>query len=123
MKTIVLVTCVQEKQNHPCSAQEMYTSDLFKTNLARAKTLKGDHLFILSGKYGLVSLEEEIEPYDVNLDVATDNELRVWAQKVIEKLRNYSDLKVDQVVIFASKNYRKFLVEQMTNVVEIPIIE
>lgn len=68
MKTIVLISCVSKKLNHAAKARDLYVSPLFKGNLAYAESLKPDVIYILSAKYGLLSQQDEITPYDVTLN-------------------------------------------------------
>jgi len=54
-------------------AEELYTSDLFKKSLTYAKQLTTpENIYILSDKYYLLPLDEEIEFYDVLLEDKTD---------------------------------------------------
>ena len=43
-------------------------------NLKFAKSLNPDNIFILSAKYGLIDLDEEIEPYDKTLNLMYSHE-------------------------------------------------
>ena len=67
MAKIVLISCVSKKLSHKSKAQELYISPLFRKNIQYAKSLNPDKIFILSAKYGLIKLEEEIEPYNKTL--------------------------------------------------------
>ena len=67
MRKIVLISCVSKKLPYKAQAKQLYISPLFKKNLAYAQQLKPDAIFILSAKYGLVDLEQVIEPYDLAL--------------------------------------------------------
>ena len=66
-KRVALIACVKMKLPNKAKAEYLYTSPLFKGNLQFAKTLNPDEILILSAKYGLVELYDEIEPYDVTL--------------------------------------------------------
>ena len=63
MKRIVLIYCVKTKLDHPTKAEDLYISNLFKNYLAYARYIKPDLVFILSAKYGLLKLDEQIAPY------------------------------------------------------------
>ena len=54
MKTIVLISCSSEKESTATTAEQLYTSSLFKKSLARAKKLNPDAIYILSGKHHLL---------------------------------------------------------------------
>lgn len=60
MKQIVLISCVNQKLPHRAKAKDMYIRTLFKLNLQYAEKLNPDGVYILSAKYGLLNLEQEI---------------------------------------------------------------
>ena len=66
-----------------------------------------DHVYILSAKYGLLSLDQVIEPYDVALSEKTRQERNRWAERVKIKL---DDLHPDQKLelwFFCGRNYNE----------------
>jgi hypothetical protein len=65
---IILISCVKKKLPHRAKAQDLYISTLFRLNLDYARSLKPDAIYILSAKYGLVSLDQAIDPYDITLN-------------------------------------------------------
>jgi len=67
-------------------------------------------LFILSAKYGLLSPDDLIEPYELTLKKMKTAERRAWAQKVLATLRQNCDLDTDQFVFLAGVPYRENLV-------------
>lgn len=64
---IIFISCVKQKRNSPCRAKDMYISALFKKMYRYARSLNPDSLYILSAKYGVLSPNDVIEPYDVTL--------------------------------------------------------
>lgn len=115
MKRIVLISCVKTKLNHPAKAEDLYISDLFVKNLAYAKKLKPDHIFILSAKYGLIQLNDRIAPYEKTLNQMPVHERQTWASGVISELRKYANLDQDGFIILAGEKYREFLLPHMRN--------
>ena len=109
MSKVVLISCVSKKLNQKSKAQNLYVSPLFKKNLQYAKSLNADNIFILSAKYGLLRLNEEIEPYDRALNKMHSNEIKEWANSVLNQLKKTTDLENDRFVFLAGNNYRKFL--------------
>ena len=81
MKNIVLISCVSKKRAVKSKAADLYVSTLFKLDLQYARKLKPDVIFILSAKYGLVALDDEIEPYNVTLNKMSVNERKAWLIK------------------------------------------
>ena len=110
MKRVVLISCVKTKLDHPAKAENLYISDLFTKNLAYAKKLKPDYIFILSAKYGLLKQNDRIAPYEKTLNQMPVNERRVWSDSVISELRRYADLEQDEFIILAGEKYRDFLI-------------
>lgn len=80
-KKVVLLSCVSKKLPHRAKAEVFYASPLFRLSLEFAKKLKPDEIFILSAKYGLVELGEEIDPYDITLNNMPKRDRKLWAQK------------------------------------------
>jgi len=115
MKTIYFIACCNKKLNGPEKAEKLYDSPLFKENLKYAKKINPDHIFILSAKYGLLSLKTKIEHYDVTLNNMKVSELKTWSQKVLEQLKKKFDLDKDLFVFLAGQNYRKYLISNIKN--------
>jgi len=115
MKKIVLISCASKKKLEKAKAKDLYISLLFKLNLEYAKSLKPDKIFILSAKYGLLDLEEGIEPYDLTLNKIKDKEIKIWADKVLEQLKEKVDLKQDEIIFLAGEKYRKYLIPEIKN--------
>lgn len=104
MKTIVLISCSSEKESTATTAEQLYTSSLFKKSLARAKKLNPDAIYILSGKHHLLPLDKIIEPYNQRVSRKKD-ENQAWGAKVIEQLKKVTDLQNDKFIIYAGKDY------------------
>ncbi|PIU24535.1 hypothetical protein COT12_00510 [Candidatus Berkelbacteria bacterium CG08_land_8_20_14_0_20_39_8] len=115
MTKIVLISCVSKKLNHKSKAQDLYVSPLFQKNIRYAKSLNPDKIFILSAKYGLLNLTDEVEPYDKTLNKMTSNEIKEWANLVLKQLQKVSDINKDEFVFLAGNNYRKFLLPHIKN--------
>lgn len=115
MAKIVLISCVSKKLNHKATAKDLYISPYFKYNFKYARSLQPDKIFILSAKYGLLSLENEIEPYEKTLNNMSSKDINEWANSVINQLQKVSDLDKDEFVFLAGNNYRKFLLPHITH--------
>ncbi len=115
MKTIVLISCVKEKQDLKCKAEELYISTFFKKSLQYAKSLNPDKIFILSAKYGLLPLDKEIDTYDLTLNNFKVKELKEWSNNTLQQLSTESDFKNDQFIFLAGDRYRKYLLPGINN--------
>jgi cytoplasmic iron level regulating protein YaaA (DUF328/UPF0246 family) len=120
MRKIVLISCASKKNEQRSKARDLYVSTLFKKNLQYALKLAPDQIFILSAKYGLVGLDEEIEPYDLTLNTMSSSEIKQWASGILRQLSEKADLQNDEFVFLAGEKYRKYLFPYLTNV-EIPL--
>ena len=111
LKTLGLLSCTSEKASYPCKVSEMYLrSNLFRKAISYAKK-HYDLIAILSAKYGLLLLDEVIEPYNETLNDKGTQEIKAWSAKVFEQMKSKLDLKVISVIYFhAGEKYRKYLV-------------
>lgn len=116
MKTIVLISCSSEKGSTSTTAEQLYTSSLFKKSLARAKKLNPDAIYILSGKHHLLPLDKVIEPYNQRVSRKKD-ENEAWGAKVIEQLKKVTDLQNDKFIIYAGKDYVTPIKSSFKNVI------
>ena len=108
-KKIVLISCASKKLAFKSKAEDLYISTLFRLSFAYAKKLKPDKIFILSAKYGLLNLNDEIATYNETLNNKPVSDIKLWAEKVVINLREMADLKSDMFVFFAGKKYREYI--------------
>ena len=116
MKNIVLISCVSKKLERKSTAESLYISSLFKKNLTYAKSLKPNEIYILSAKYGLLKLTDEIEPYDKTLNNMRSNDIKEWSKTVLTQLKSVSNLQNDEFTFLAGEKYRKFLIPELSKV-------
>ena len=120
MSLIVLISCVKQKLPYRAPAAELYVSSLFRGSLCYARSLRPDAIYVFSALYGLVGLNDDIEPYDLTLKKTPAAERKAWAKKVLAQLREVSDLQEDQFVILAGRAYWQDLVPHI-NHYELPM--
>lgn len=117
MKNVYLISCTAKKQKKRCKVVEMYEpSILFKSSLDYALNQVDDkesQIYILSAKYGLLSLNEEIETYDVTLKKMKKNEREKWAKKVLEQMENIFDMQNVYFIFLAGEAYIKPLTQYL----------
>lgn len=119
-KQIVLISCVSKKLPYRAKAKDLYVSTLFKLNLKYANKLNPDGIYILSAKYGLLNLEQEIEPYEQTLNNMRAKKVKQWTSQVIEQIRKISSVDETEFVFLAGEKYRKYLLPHLNNV-QIPL--
>jgi esterase/lipase len=115
MKKIILISCGKRKLDHKAKTGDLYISPLFKMSLAFARSLKPDKIFIISANYGLLSLNQEIEPYNKTLNEMSNAEIKSWAQKVREQMQSSIDFEKDEIIFLAGERYRKYLIPFCSN--------
>ena len=121
MSEIYLISCVKSKRNYPCAAEALYTSTLFRKSLAYAKAQKPKKIFILSAKYGLLGLSDEISPYEKTSNKMHKHERDDWAKSVFNNLKNHTNINNDHYVFLAGQRYRDGLIPLLLNY-SIPMI-
>lgn len=103
------------KRSHRAKAKDLYISTLFKLNIKYARKLNPDNIYILSAKYGLLDLEQEIEPYEQTLNTMPSNEVKQWASRVIDQIKQISSVEETTFVFLAGEKYRKYLLPHITH--------
>lgn len=113
-KRIVLVSCVSQKLSLPpktkVRAKELYTSALFTKSWALAQRCHAHRVYILSAKHHLLHPDDLISTYNETLTNVNAAERRAWAKVVLQQLQAEGiDLKRDEFVFLAGKNYYQYL--------------
>lgn len=117
MKHIVLLSCTKKKLPYATSAKRLYSaSPLFRLSLAYAKQLRPDAIYILSAKYGLVELDQEIAPYEKTLLRMDWAERAAWGRRVLDRLWTLHSLTKDRYTFLAGSAYSKPLVASLRHV-------
>ncbi|MCL1947629.1 MAG: hypothetical protein FWF51_10865 [Chitinivibrionia bacterium] len=124
MGRIALISCAKQKCNLPrTKAKNMYASPLFKKSLEYVKNkLKPNKTFILSAKYGLLELEQEIDIYDETLKDKSKKEKREWAEKVFDQIKLKCNIEIDEFIFLAGKIYYKNLINLLPNREKVKIL-
>ena len=112
---IVFLSCVKSKRDSPCAARDMYTSDLFQKSLAYAMQLKPRKVYILSAKYGLLELDDQIEPYNQTLNEMSEEKKKAWAYKVCKQCESKGISYSEEAIFLCGNNYRKYLMRKFKN--------
>ncbi|MCL1947442.1 MAG: nucleotide-binding protein [Chitinivibrionia bacterium] len=122
MKKIVLISCCKTQSDNATKVRDLYVGSLFKKSLFYAESLKPDYIFVLSSKNGLLTLDDNVERYDVVLKKQSTTYKKEWGQKVIDKLKEYADLNNDKFIILGSKDYVNPIKDSIKNM-ELPLGE
>jgi hypothetical protein len=79
---VALVGCGKTKLAHPARARDLYTGNLFVATRGHVEAAGYDAWYVLSARYGLVSPDQIIEPYEATMDSKTVDQLTAWVSKV-----------------------------------------
>lgn len=112
---IVFLSCVAEKNDHRCAAKDLYISPLFQKSYAYAQQLNPDHIYILSAKYYLLELDDVISPYNLTLKDMDAESKHIWADKVVEKMKEKSIDFNEDVVFLTGTVYYQYLLDYFPN--------
>lgn len=110
MQTVCILPCTKSKYSEKMPARELFSKSNYFSLLREYAARKGyEKIFVASTKYGLIKLDDVIEPYDVALTAAQTTE---WAKEIVEKLlQEVPDL--EKVVLLTaepqSKKIKRFL--------------
>jgi hypothetical protein len=119
-KRIVLISCVSQKLSYSAKAKDLYISTLFKLNLKYAEKLEPDEIFVLSAKYGLLPIDQEIEPYEKTLNNMRSSEVKEWANRVLDQIKDVCPIDETEFTFLAGEKYRKYLLPHIKNA-QIPL--
>jgi hypothetical protein len=112
---IVFIGCVKNKKPYGTKACELYDSTFFNKCLRYAESLNPSIIYILSAKYGVVKLDEFIEPYDKTLNSMSKSEQLSWANMVHTQLTELNVNFEDEVVWLCGAKYRQGLIKYFTH--------
>ena len=122
VRDVYLVSCVSKKRASPTVAKDLYVSAWF-LKARRYVEATCCPWFILSAKYGLLSPEQVIAPYERTLNTMGVAARRAWAIRVEAQMDERLPV-TDRIVVLAGIRYREFLMdylERRADVVEVPI--
>ena len=84
-------------------------STLFKKAIKYIEQQDYDDWFVLSAKYGLLSQQDVIDPYDLTLNTMKVAERKEWSELVLRQIENMQ-LDIDQIDFYAGAKYREYLI-------------
>jgi len=110
-RDIYLISCAAKKKDYACAACELYDSPLFEKSLSFARKQTEDkYIKILSAEYGLVDLDQVIEPYDKTLNDMSAEDRAAWADNVYETILDSFNVDKDRFVFLAGNAYTENLI-------------
>ncbi len=113
MKRVFLVSCVGLKRTEPTKARDLYYSPWFIKARGYVESTDAPW-YILSAKYGLVSPDQIIAPYNETLAGLRATQRRHWAQNILSQL-TLTLTPNQSVIILAGEHYREFLIPTLVS--------
>ena len=113
---IILISCSKKKGIQKNKAEHLYQSPLFKSSYTYAKNQKPQAIYILSAKYGLLSPDTIIEPYNQTLNKMKIAERKKWSENIIYTLKDKHSLENDIFIILAGKKYYEYFIKSLSNI-------
>lgn len=91
---LVVIPCGSRKLNRPARAADMYIGSYHRACRKTADALRPDRILVLSAHYGLLDLDDIIEPYDTPHGATG----AVTAEVLLEQAARHDILLLDPVV-------------------------
>jgi len=100
-----LIACVKSKHPKPMAAKDLYSSALFTKSKAFVEQ-RGLTVYVLSAKYGLISGNRIIAPYEQTLNNMGRDEVAAWAATVAKNIQStFGD---QALLVMAGEKYLSF---------------
>ena len=114
MKSLGLVSCAKSKRDHRCKASQLCSPSNLFTKAFEYASKSYDTVAILSGKYGLLLPNEEVEPYERFLNDLSVEQVKEWSNMVFDQMKTKLNLNgFDKVYFHAGKRYREYLIPML----------
>ena len=98
---LVVITCGSRKLDHRAPAGELYTGSYHRACRRAAEALEPERLLILSSAYGLLRLDDIVDPYDT----AVDDPDSITAAELVAQAEARGVRWLDPVVVFAGAGH------------------
>lgn len=101
---LILIPCGAKKREVQSPARELYLGDMFRMTLRAAETIageKGGRILILSGRHGLLELDQVVAPYEQRIDQPG----AVSSEAVRRQAEDLGLLDEAEVLVLAGKAY------------------
>ncbi|EIT85517.1 hypothetical protein A374_09778 [Fictibacillus macauensis ZFHKF-1] len=107
-RKIGLLATARKKLGHSAAAIDLYISPLFVKSVHYAKQTY-DAFYFYSAKEGLVTVDEQIEPYNVSIKNFSSREKRQWAHEVVQQLLTHEQPSGCHIYLHGGMVYREHL--------------
>ena len=112
---IVFLSCTKSKLKGNHKAKDLYSSPLFKKSYQYARSLNPDKIFILSAKYGVLELDDQVSDYEETLNSKPDRHIKQWSYNVCKQLESKGISYNEEVIFLTGENYHKYIKLKFAN--------
>jgi hypothetical protein len=119
-QVIAIIHSTNQKADMKGPPRQTWSSSRFQLYLAHAEIFC-DKVLILSDKLGMISPDDEVEPYDMNIKYATPSDALRWWGRIKQEIRKIGEAKPKIVVLYTgnferTRILREFVRAGVTNV-------
>ena len=117
-KPIVLLMCSKHKRSFVCPANEMYISERFQQSLKLARLITDNddrRILILSAKHNVLQLNDEIEPYNIDLAKMKPKTQINWGRKTAKMLSDWGDLDDNAFLLLTNSTYHNAIISHLNH--------
>lgn len=108
MRKIAFIGCSAKKAGFACPAKHLYRGEVFKKAWRYCTTEPFDLIFILSAKYGILSPDDVISPYNCSLNDMNKKDRQHWYDMVKVQMSGKKIMNADDIhYFFCGENYHK----------------
>ena len=104
-KVLVINGCSQGKLSHPAPAKDFYTGQLFRM-IRKFSELHEFDQRIVSGKYGLLTMDDLVDPYDMKISTKAD--VKRVQDKCLYRLVELHKV-YDAIIVILGEKYREVI--------------
>lgn len=104
-----IISCCKEKRDCQTQASDLYISPLFKKSIVLARRLEA-RVKILSAKYGLMSEDLIVEPYDLVIAELDEDASKVWGDNLSSAISEIGP-EIDDIYLLSGKMYSEVFIK------------
>lgn len=116
LRKVALISCTRRKKPYMCTARELYSeSERFANALAYVENPVNQYekCYVISARYGLVDLDQQLSPYDCDLLEFPPQEQACWAGYVAQLLQ-WKDVDCKcKVIVHADNLYGNLIIKAL----------
>lgn len=110
-ETVAIIPCTNQKSEVPGKARDVWIGGHFQLVLAHAEIFY-DRVLVMSYKYGLISPDDPIEPYDIDIRTGSAGDKLRWWYKMREDIRELAKTEPLLVALYTGNIERERIIRE-----------